>query len=214
MNFTFLLNVLSFYKSFKKFDNWAKLSINIPMKNLLLLFSLFVSIVSIGQNSSNKILGIDLNKDFYTLTNGSALGYIRGGEQNRTENLPGVTYNISEEYLINYANKEFLRINFNEICLVFPYSGSSVGLNELKPGFLIATKNYNSKSDYEVNNLNDFNLVVYLLMNQFGAPKSTRNEYWGVLFEWKFPNITLALKTHNIEQAIRLIYVKTNVAFD
>ena len=65
------------------------------MKNLLLLFSLFVSIVSIGQNSSNKILGIDLNKDFYTLTNGSALGYIRGGEQNRTENLPGCEIGIA-----------------------------------------------------------------------------------------------------------------------
>ena len=184
------------------------------MKKLLLLFTLLISNISFGQNTSDTILGIDLNKDFYTLTNGSALGYIQGGEQNITENLPGVTYDISEEYLINYANKEFLRIDFNEFFLVFPYSGSSAGLNELKPGILIARKKYNSKSEYEANNLNDFNKVVYLLMNQFGAPKSTRNEHWGVLFEWKFPNATLSLKTHNIEQAVTLIYVRTNVAFN
>jgi|TARA_B110000503_G_C7003864_1_gene352699 hypothetical protein len=184
------------------------------MKHIIFTLALLVSFVSKGQNDTNTILGIDLDKDFYTLTDGSAMGYIIAGEENFTKNIPGASYDISEEYLINNANKEFLKIDFNEIFLTFPYNGSSAGLNKLKPAFLIARKKYNSKSEYEINNLNDFNKVVYLLMNQFGAPKSTRNEYWGVLFEWKFPNLTLALKTHNTEQAITLICAKTNVALD
>jgi len=184
------------------------------MKNILLTLVLFVSFVSKGQNDTNTILGIDLDKDFYTLTDSGAVGYIIAGEENFNKNIPGASFNISQEYLINNANKEFLKIDFNKIILVFPYSGSSEGLYKLKPTFLFATKNYDKKSEYETNNLNDFNKVAYLLMNQFGPPKSTRNEYWGVLFEWKFPNLTLALKTHNTEQAITLICAKTNVALD
>ena len=176
------------------------------MKNILLTLVLFVSFVSKGQNDTNTILGVDLDKDFYTLTDSGAGGYIIAGEENFNKNIPGASFNISQEYLINNANKEFLKIDFNKIILVFPYSGSSEGLYKLKPTFLFATKTYDKKSEYETNNLNDFNKVAYLLMNQFGPPKSTMNMDWGANFTWRLPNMSLYLTTHNIEQNVQLIY--------
>ena len=56
-------------------------------------------------------------------------------------------------------------------------------------------------------NLEDFNKIVFILMNQFGAPNSTMKKDWGASFEWNLTNAQLIL-TSNKTQHIILIYIK------
>ena len=81
------------------------------MKKLFLLSTLLIFTSSlISQTSSHIVFGIDLNKDWYTLTEQSALAYYWQEDFKKKNNQPGVAVDIDEEYLNNNADKEFLEI--------------------------------------------------------------------------------------------------------
>ena len=85
--------------------------------------------------------------------------------------------------------------------------GNQTNLNTLSPSLFMATKMYSSDKDYDAYNLEDFNKIVFILMNQFGAPNSTMKKDWGASFEWNLTNAQLIL-TSNKTQHIVLIYIK------
>ena len=177
------------------------------MKKLILLL-LFIPLVSFGQDSSHIISGIDLNENWYTLTNQSQLSYFVQEDNRKKQNLQGVTMDIDEKYLDSNADKDFLDIGFTDLVLNFPM-GNQSNLNTLEPTIFMATKKYSSEKDYNAYNLEDFNKIVFVLMNQYGAPNSTMKKDWGASFEWNLTNAQLML-TSNKTQHIVLMYLKQN----
>ena len=81
----------------------------------LILLSLFFSVTILGQTSPHIISGIDLNKDWYTLTNQSALSYYSQEIYRKDKNLDGVTMNISDDYMTSLVDDDFLKIGFTNI---------------------------------------------------------------------------------------------------
>ena len=175
------------------------------MKKLILLL-LFIPLVSFGQNSSHIISGIDLKKDWFTLTNQSVFSYYSQEVYRKKLNLEGVSMDIDENYLNSYVDKDFLSIGFTDLVLNFP-AGNQSNLNKLEPTFFMATLKYDSNIEYSTNSSNDFNKIVYSLMNQFGAPNSTMKKSWGASFEWNFSNAQLVLNSSKSEH-ITLMYLK------
>tara|TARA_B100001094_G_scaffold209945_1_gene203847 strand:+ start:171 stop:704 length:534 start_codon:yes stop_codon:yes gene_type:complete len=177
------------------------------MKKLILLL-LFIPLVSFGQDSSHIISGIDLNKDWFTLTNQSVGSYYNQEVYRKNLNLEGVSMDIDKKYLDSNADKDFLDIEFTDLVLNFPM-GNQSSLNTLEPTIFMATKKYSSEKDYNAYNLEDFNKIVFILMNQYGAPNSTMKKDWGASFEWNLTNAQLML-TSNKTQHIVLMYLKQN----
>tara|TARA_B100001093_G_scaffold440810_1_gene441562 strand:+ start:706 stop:1245 length:540 start_codon:yes stop_codon:yes gene_type:complete len=177
------------------------------MGKLPLIISLFlISVCCFGQKSSHIISGIDLNENWYTLTNQSQLSYFVQEDYRKKQNLQGVTMDIDEKYLEQNVSKDFLSIKFTELILSFPMDNQT-NLNTLSPSLFMATKMYSSDKEYNTYNLEDFNKIVFILMNQYGAPNSTMKKDWGASFEWNLTNAQLIL-TSNKTQHIVLIYLK------
>ena len=149
------------------------------MRNLNFIIAFFlISFCCFGQKSSHIISGIELNENWYTLTNQSQLSYFIQEDYRKKQNLQGVTMDIDEKYLELNVNKDFLSINFTELILNFPM-GNQSNLNTLSPSVFMATKMYSSQKDYNAYNLEDFNKIVFILMNQYGAPNSTMKKIGG-----------------------------------
>jgi len=146
------------------------------MKKILLLL-LFIPLVSFGQKSSHVISGIDLNKDWFTLTNQSVSSYFVQEIYRKKLNLEGVSMDIDKDYLNNYVDKDFLSIGFTDLVLNFP-AGNQSNLSTLEPTFFIATLKYGSNNEYLTNSSKDFNKIVYILMNEFDAPSSSLKKNW------------------------------------
>ena len=133
------------------------------MRNLTFIIAFFlISFCCFGQKSSHIISGIDLNENWYTLTNQSQLSYFVQEDYRKKQNLQGVTMDIDEKYLELNVNKDFLAINFTELILNFPM-GNQSNLNTLSPSVFMATKMYSSQEDYNAYNLEDFNKIVFIL---------------------------------------------------
>ena len=175
------------------------------MRKLFFLL-LFIPLVSFGQNSSHIISGIDLNKDWFTLTNQSVFNYYNQEVYRKNLNLEGVSMDIDENYLNSNVDKDFLNIGFTDLVLNFTM-GNQSNLNTLEPTIFMATLKYDSYNEYKENSSNAFNKIVYLLMNQFGAPNSTMKKDCGSSFEWNFNNAQLVLNSNKTDH-ITLMYLK------
>ena len=169
---------------------------------ILILVLLFNPFNSFGQYSSHIISGIDLNKDWYTLTNQSQLSYVI----NENVDYQSVSMDIDKNYLNSNVDKDFIDIGFTSLVLSFPNLNQS-NLDVLKPTMLVASLKYESDYVYSKNSSKDFNQIVYLLMNQFGTPNSSMKKDWGSAFDWKFDNAQLMLNSNKTAH-ISLVYLK------
>ena len=158
------------------------------------------------QKSSHSLFGIDLNKDWYTLTDVSGKSYFLEQEHRKKNNIPGVAMRFSEDYLQKNANIDFLNIGFSDLTGIYPKDGGG-NLDKISPYIFLATLKYNSDNLYEVKSSDAFNKITYMLMNQFGAPDSSTKAKWGASLEWKFSNAELILNS-NKKQHITLMYIK------
>jgi len=156
--------------------------------------------------SSHILFGIDLNKDWYTLTDISALSYFTEQEYRKKNNIPGVAMTFSKDYLKKNANFDFLNIGFTDLTGIYPKNEGG-NLKNISPYIFIATLKYNSDNEYEEKSSDAFNKITYLLMNQFGAPDNSTKAKWGASLEWKFSNAELLLNS-NKKQHITVMYIK------
>ena len=174
------------------------------MKKLLLLSALLIFGFSFGQTSSHIVFGIDLNKDWYTLTEQSATAYFIQEDFKKKNNQPGVSVDISEEYLNSNGDKEFLGIGTFEIVLVFE-QGQQSNLKDALPSSMLINLSKYGKSEKSAK-MKAFSKLSSLLMNQFGAPSSTMKKDWGSNFQWNLTNAQIMLNLQYEE--IKIFYSK------
>jgi len=170
------------------------------------IFIVLLSIINFttySQKSNHIISGLDLNKDWFSLTNFSVLTYYT--QQSQNEEQPYVFSDF--EYYYDKIDKDFLNIGFTSLKLGFPKNQQS-NLNNLPPSILFAFLNYSSLTEYENNNKNDFAKISSILIRQFGAPNSSVKASWGASFEWKFENAQMILNSTSNDNQIILSYLK------
>lgn len=173
------------------------------MKKIILLIFIF-PLFSKGQESKHIFYGIDLNLDWYSLTNYSKLTYFTIDSENTEDNYVCTNF----EYFYDNIDPTFMNLGFTEMVLCFP-KGMQSNLKILKPELLIARIKYKSINEFKMNSKNDFEKIFKLIKSSFNAPDSNLTQEMFSLHKWNEKDFEIALHSHEEDLTITLIYLKT-----
>lgn len=132
------------------------------MKKALLIIIL-IPLFCHSQSSKHNVFGIDLDLDWYSLTNYSKMTYFIADEENNKDPYVITDFN----YYHNKIDPKFMEIGFTELLLGFP-KGMQSKLDVLKPEILIARIYYNDKTKYKTRSNDDVMKILSLLKEEFG----------------------------------------------
>lgn len=169
--------------------------------NKLILF-IILPLVTFGQNSKNIFFGIDLNLDWYSLTNFSAASYYIADQENK---LPYIVTDF--KYYHDKIDSELLNLKFEELLLGFP-KGNTQNFDKLKPELFIARKNYTDLSTYLINSRNDLTKSYDLLIKRFGDPDLNMIREKFTVYRWKKAYFDIVLTCREDELSTTILYVK------
>jgi hypothetical protein len=148
------------------------------MKKALLIF-LFLWAKTINAQPII-FFGIDLNSDWYTLTNISKQDYVIY----TWDNPESKTICVAPRKELSIA--EFTSMGIDKISLCF-----SVGerdLNLLKPEFCLGRHNYESESEFKSNAYRDFNILLEKFKKIYGQPSENNSGEAATAVQWVFSN--------------------------
>lgn len=172
------------------------------MKKIIII-AMLLPIFCFSQNNKHNFFGIDLDLDWYTLTNSQAMSYSDGMDDS-TQNL----YVISRfDNSNNKIDQTFLNIGFSELLLCFPKQ-KNANLKTLSPDLLIARISYDNKIAYQERSSSDMVKILKILNNKFGsADLNMKKEQYSV-YKWNGVYDETALTCREDELKITLIYNK------
>jgi hypothetical protein len=173
-------------------------------KTILILTLILFGFKSFGQFSNHFLFGIDLNSDWYTLTNFQKLTYY-AIDSDTANNLPWVITDFN--YSHNKISKSFMDIGYDELLLGFP-RGMQDRLNELQPELFLSRKVYKDIEDYSNRSEIDIKKTIYLLKQEFGNPELNMIRDKFSTYEWKGTNYKIILTCRQDELNTTLIYIK------
>jgi hypothetical protein len=166
------------------------------MRFFFFLLTFNFSILSFSQNLD--FFGIDLNKDFYSLTNASKLSYVRF--QEATPKSKYVAFYPSKEISLS----EFEQIGMLEVILYF--DRDFVGnLNKLLPSLCMVSKYYNSLDDFSKNAFIDYNKILSNLKTKFGNPSKNVVGNKASTSVWVISNKQIVFSMDKEEKKLTLI---------
>ena len=159
---------------------------------------------SFGQNNNHIIFGVNLDLDWYSLTNYQQLAYnLVDSDTSNKDPLIITDFEFSRDKI----NRSFLDIGFDELLLGFP-RGMETKLNELKPEIFLARKNYKDINEYLYKYNIDITKSIALINQEFGNPKSSKlNDKYSV-YEWKTFYSYIILTCREDDLTTTLIYTK------
>ena len=133
-------------------------------KTILLIFTLF-PLICFSQSNKHILFGINLDSDWYSLTNQQALGYFIQNEDKNSN------YVISDcDYIRNKIDDKFLNIGFKELLLIFP-KGYTGKMENLSPGIFIARIYYTDIREYINKSNKDIERTLSILKDDYGEPE-------------------------------------------
>ena len=165
-----------------------------------LIISVFILIVqtSFSQTNSHIFFGINLDLDWYSLTNSSPKAYYLKSE--KIKDGYAVT---SFEFSHDKIDRGFMDLGFNELLLFFP-KGMQNHLKELKPEIFLARMNYNNTIEYSENIRVDFSKILHFLKKEFGEPEVINSS----VYKWNGIDYELSLSTDEDYLNTTLLYLK------
>ncbi len=172
------------------------------MKKILLIVIL-IPLFCHSQNSKHKVLGIDLDLDWYTLTNYSQLTYFLADEEYKDDAYVMIDF----EYYHPNVNPQFMNIGFTEMLLGFP-KGMQTKLDVLQPEILLARIYYNDIATYKLKTDKDINKVLTLLQQQFGKADLNTVTDGVYLYKWNGVYYDAILTSRVDELTTTFVYSK------
>jgi hypothetical protein len=172
------------------------------MKLHILTVTLLFSSITFGQK--NSFLGLNLDSDWYTLTNYQQLTYfLIDSDPANTDPFVMVDFEYSQEQM----DSEFLKIGFSELLLGFP-RGQQTALHSLQPKMFLGRKYYSSIADYYDKVLLDVKLLKTFLIRNYGEPiiNMTRSSF--MVFKWDVNDSEIILTCREDELSTSLILLK------
>jgi len=157
---------------------------------------------------SNIFFGIDLDKDWYTLTEQSGLSYTLFKNQNPDSQF--VTVNLHKS-IYNLINPDLLKIGL-DLKLGFEIKQVS-DFNNLFPIHLFGSVKFKSLSEYRLKGIDKFSNLFSLLVKKFGFPtQMTVASDPGIdsaAFVWERENFLILINLNAANnKSIQLIYSK------
>lgn len=174
------------------------------MKHLLLFLSLTFMLSFTPPQYGHNFFGIDMDADWYTLTNHSWITYAN------QEKLGDGNYVVTDfEYSKSKVKKEFLDLGFNELLLCFPV-GKQSELKTLSPELFIGRISYDNPIYYKSRSENDISKLLALFKREFGDPDLDLEKEDVTLYKWESPKRTLIL-TCRLDELNTAVYYMKNV---
>jgi hypothetical protein len=172
------------------------------MKKTILFIFVFIPLICYSQSSKHNLFGIDLDSDWYSLTNQQALAYF---QQNHDKNS---NYVITDcDYITDKIDINFLNIGFKELLLFFP-KVKKVKLDKLIPDFILARIIYNDISDYSAKSNNDIIKILSLLKGEYGEPELNMIKDKYSVYKWNGVYYQIIVTCREDELTTTLIYTK------
>jgi len=172
------------------------------MKKTILLTLVFIPLICFSQSSKHNFFGIDLDSDWYSLTDQQALAYFVQ-DQDKNSNFvitdcDHITYKI---------DTKFLNIGFKELLLIFP-KGYKGKLDRLIPDMFLARISYTDISDYSGKSNNDSKKILSLLKDEYGEPELNMIKDKYSVYKWNGVYYQIIVTCREDELTTILIYTK------
>ena len=147
---------------------------------------------------SISFFGLDLNKDFYGITDASKMSYEQFQFENPTsQNIP--FYPAKSQNL-----SQFIELGLSKVVIYFP-RGESGDFHFLKPSMCIASKVYLNQQEFDNNAYRDYNLLLPKLKQAYGAPTNNVTGGQAISTAWKLSNQQVVLSLDKSEKKLMLM---------
>lgn len=166
-----------------------------------LILSIF-PLLSNCQTIDRNFFGIDLESDWYSLTNQQSLAYWIQDED-KTSNF--VITDCS--YISDKIDSKFLSLGFKELLLIFP-KGYKGRLDSLKPEMFLSRISYSDIAEYSSNSINDMRNTLLFLKEKYGDPELNMIKEKYSVYKWKGVYYELILTCRQDELTTTIVYTK------
>lgn len=142
--------------------------------------------------------GIDLNKDFYSITDAGKASYEQFQFENPTsQNIP--FYPAKSQNL-----SQFIELGLSKVVIYFP-RGESGDFHYLKPSMCIASKVYSNQQEFDNNAYRDYNLLLPKLRQAYGTPTNNVTGSQAISTAWKLSDQQVVLSLDKSEKKLMLM---------
>ncbi len=172
------------------------------MKKYLFIFFAFLPLFSFSQKNKHIFFDIDLDSDWYTLTNQQPLAYWLQ-DQDKSSN-----FVITDcHYIQNKIDTQLLNIEFKELLLIFP-KGYKGKLDSLNPDMFLARIRYTDISDYTSKSNNDIKKILSLIEYEYDKPELNMIKDKYSVYKWDGVYYQIIVTCRENELSTTLIYTK------
>lgn len=169
---------------------------------LLIVSGFFTGIY--GQNSKHVLFGLDMDLDWYSLTNYSALSYAMADSDKST------SYVVTDcDYYLDKVDIEIEKLGFDEYLIAFnkgvPASGPD--LERLQPFMYIGRYKYSNLASFKSSAFNKANFLKNKLIAIYGNPdlKIEKSEFR--VYKWVIDDFTIIVNAVQKELTTSLNYM-------
>jgi|TARA_B110000238_G_C16099703_1_gene427703 hypothetical protein len=170
---------------------------------ILLVASIFIFEVN-AQNTKHELFGLDMNLDWYSLTNYSAITYFVADQDSST------TYVVTDfDYHLNQVDIELEKFNFSEYLIAFnkgSVANRSV-LENLSPLMFLGRYKYPNNNSFNEKGFNDAEFLKNKLMKFYGEPELKIEKAEFRVYKWVVNDVTIIVNSIQNELMTVLTYL-------
>lgn len=142
--------------------------------------------------------GLDLNEDFYSITDASKMSYEQYQFENPTaQNIP---FYLSKSQSLS----QFIELGLPKVVIYFP-RGESGDFHFLKPSMCVASKVYLNQQEFDNNAYREYNLLLPKLKVIYGAPTNNVTGSQAISTAWKLSDQQVVLSLDKSEKKLMLM---------
>jgi hypothetical protein len=172
------------------------------MKKTIILIYALIPLICFSQSNKHILFGIDLDSDWYSLTNKSKYTYSKQDQDNNSK------FVITDcDYIQDKIDTKFLNIGFKELLLIFP-KGYKGKLDSLNPDMFLARISYTDISDYASKSNNDITKILSLLKDEYDEPELNMKRDKYSVYKWNGVYYDTILTCREDELTTTFIYTK------
>lgn len=177
-------------------------------KLICVILILLLPFVLSAQGFVHNFFGINLSKDWYSLTNTSYLGYwiADNDSLNKTD---FITVDFADyQGSFDRIDRRFYNLNFDELLLSFPRGMTNLDLQELQPLIFLGRINYSNLGDYRQKAISDTQALLALIKSEYGEAElnMVREEF--SVYKWSSTLYEIVLTCREDELSTTVVYLK------
>jgi hypothetical protein len=177
------------------------------MRYTILLAALIFIFDVNAQNAKHELFGLDMDLDWYSLTDYSALTY---GQVDEDSSASYVV--VDFDYYLDQVDIELEKCNFNEylICFNKGYGYNGLALRKLSPVMFIGRYKYPNINSFNEKGFNDAEYLKNKLIKFYGEPelKIEKSEYR--VYKWVVNDVEIVVNSVQNGLKTQLAYMVTS----